>query len=202
MSVDGFVAIQQGSPELLVSVFYSAVSNRTEREKLLVEQLRRHWNFARGAKSSGTSSSVGGGGPRRDKKAEQGVFVFTVAQGEGKKEKEGEGNEQQQEEGREEEEEEEEEMFVVWHAANNVCQAVWTRRESLLNVQIASLFLQTFALLLAEHAKGGAMETYLVKPDEILVMLEKLLPCGQLLPLSTSLAKHCKKEADQVIMSK
>jgi hypothetical protein len=66
------------------------------------------------------------------------------------------------------------------------------------NLELSLNFLLVFSSLLAEQSKGGAQETFLVKPDEALTLLEKFLPCGQLLVLHPNLIKHLKKEADSV----
>jgi hypothetical protein len=89
---------------------------------------------------------------------------------------------------------------AVWHAAAGVCHVVVCDPD--VNLDLAVNFLQVFSSVLAEHVKGGALETFLVKPDEALILLEKFLPCGQLLVLQNNLIKHLKKEADAIVGQK
>ena len=89
---------------------------------------------------------------------------------------------------------------AVWLAQAGVCHAVVLERET--GAELAANFLSVFAQVLGEHVKGGALETFLVKPDEGVILLEKFLPCGQLLVLQTNLIKHLKKEADSLIVQK
>ena len=89
---------------------------------------------------------------------------------------------------------------LLWHGAAGVCHALVCQRSC--NADLGLNFLQVFASVLADHAKGGALETFQVKPDEALVLLDKFLPSGQLLVLSNNLIRHLKKEADAVIIQK
>ena len=88
----------------------------------------------------------------------------------------------------------------MWLGAAGVCHAVVCEPD--VNLDLAVNFLQVFSAVLAEHVKGGALETFLVKPDEALILLEKFLPCGQLLVLQSNLIKHLKKEADAIVGQK
>ena len=89
---------------------------------------------------------------------------------------------------------------AVWHAAANVCHVVVCEPSA--NVELALNFLQVFAAVLADHCKGGAMETFLVKPDEAMVLLGKFLPLGRFLVLTSALAKDLKQESDMIILDK
>jgi hypothetical protein len=84
----------------------------------------------------------------------------------------------------------------VWLGSAGVCHVVVCDKET--NLELALNFLVVFSTLLGEQSKGGVTETFSVKPDEVLTLLEKFLPCGQLLVLHTNLIKHLKKEADSV----
>ncbi len=90
--------------------------------------------------------------------------------------------------------------LAAWLAAGSVCHIVVCNSD--VNLDLAVNFLQVFSSVLGEHAKGGALEIFSVKPDEALILLEKFLPCGQLLVLQSNLIKHLKKEADAVIGQK
>ena len=90
--------------------------------------------------------------------------------------------------------------LAVWLAAAGVCHIVVCDSDA--NLDLAVNFLHVFSSVLAEHVKGGALETFLVKPDEALILLEKFLPCGQLLVLQSNLIKHLKKEADAIVGQK
>ncbi len=89
---------------------------------------------------------------------------------------------------------------AVWLAAAGACHIIVCDAD--VNLDLAVNFLQVFSSVLAEHVKGGALETFQVKPDEALILLEKFLPCGQLLVLQSNLIKHLKKEADAIVGQK
>ena len=89
---------------------------------------------------------------------------------------------------------------ALWYGAANVCHVLVCDVQ--VNVELGINFLQVFAAVLADHCKGGATETFLVKPDEAMVLLDKFLPCGRLLVLCTNLIKELKLQADLIIMDK
>ena len=93
------------------------------------------------------------------------------------------------------------ELVAVWSALpGDVCHMVLCNRET--SVEIALNFLTVFGAVLADHCKGGARETFVVKPDEALILLDQFLPSGQLLVLSNALIKHLKVQADTMILQK
>lgn len=89
---------------------------------------------------------------------------------------------------------------ALWHGAVGVCHVLVASLD--INVDLGLNFLAVFAAVLADHCKGGALETFQVKPDEAMVLLDKFLPSGELLVLNVHLIKELKKNADQIILQK
>lgn len=85
---------------------------------------------------------------------------------------------------------------VVWRGLQGaVHYLVLLEPEAESGVELASGLLSTLETLLN-------LDTLLHKPDEVLMMLETLLPCGQLLIMTKSLLKHLHKEAEAMVMGK
>mmetsp|Transcript_16034 Transcript_16034/g.37821 ORF Transcript_16034/g.37821 Transcript_16034/m.37821 type:complete len:201 (-) Transcript_16034:77-679(-) len=92
--------------------------------------------------------------------------------------------------------------LVVWKQVDTVVYTLVC--EPLDNPLLASNFLTLFIHELNDHFRkgGGILEEVGARPDEVLAILNFLLPCGQLLFTNFHLYKHFKTQIAQVLNQK
>lgn len=156
-----YVAFQLSSPELLASVFFwKNDETRPQIEAALVKEAKKHWLVQRDCYASSKSRKKGDG-------VMSGVFPFVES---------GVGGS----------------SCCVWLAQGSVVCHAMVLSSSATSVQMALATLTTYHALLSEHAtkSSSCVETFLLKPEEALLLLEKLAPQGQLLVLTPALIRH------------
>eukprot|EP01098_Paradermamoeba_levis_P015994 TRINITY_DN8406_c0_g4_i1.p1 TRINITY_DN8406_c0_g4~~TRINITY_DN8406_c0_g4_i1.p1 ORF type:complete len:217 (-),score=69.69 TRINITY_DN8406_c0_g4_i1:4-654(-) len=100
--------------------------------------------------------------------------------------------------------EEQKKFLVVWKRVNNTSYTMICEEEE--NAVLAANFLSLFIKVLNEHFKftpaTSNTKEMMMKPEEVLVLLQNYLPSGQLLFINSSFARFLKKEVEFVLMSK
>lgn len=92
-------------------------------------------------------------------------------------------------------------VCVVWLGSqqHSLCHALVCEDEA--PIPLCANVLQMLHAVLVEHAKS-VTDTLTLKPEEALLLVERLLPAGQPLVLSAHLLKHLKRDADAAILGK
>eukprot|EP01139_Manchomonas_bermudensis_P016072 Amastigsp_a511660_10.p1 type:complete len:206 gc:universal Amastigsp_a511660_10:632-15(-) len=96
--------------------------------------------------------------------------------------------------------------MIVWRQVLKTALVVLVPMDE--HLGLASYFLEAFATLLSEHFKSERLlaspkELLTKKPEEVHVLLELMLPAGQLVLFNPSVVRqHLRKEAESLLLAK